>query len=178
MTDKKTIVLSATCMPADTGYYSRHIGVDESGDVFFHIPDKTPAAINKQIDDLTEMIFLLPDDEKQTNFTDDTEHTFIKGVYTRKLFIRKGAIVIGKYHLKECVNIVAMGGVTILTETGCSRLGAGFIGVSHPGSRKVALAHEDTVFLNIFRTDKTNIDEIEDEIYLAHKQKEDVCLEL
>lgn len=178
MNKNKTIVLSAACAPVDVGYYSQHIGVDESGDVFFHIPDKTPAAINKQIDDLTDMIFLLPDDKKQVDFTDDTEHTFIKGVYTRKLFIRKGAIVIGKYHLKECVNIVSMGDVTVLTETGCNRLVAGFIGVSHPGSRKVALAHEDTIFLNVFRTDKTSIDEIEDEIYLSNKQKEGLCLEL
>ena len=178
MTENKTIVLSAPCMPVDIGYYSQHLGVDESGEVFFHIPDKTPSAINKQIDDLTDLIFLLPDDKKQIDFTDDTEHTIINGVYTRKLFIRKGTILIGKYHLKECVNIVAMGDVTVLTETGCNRLGAGFIGVSQTGSRKVGLAHEDTIFFNIFRTDKTNIDEIEDEIYLDHKQKEGVCLEL
>ena len=127
---------------------------------------------------MTDLIFLLPEDKKQTDFTDDTEHTIIKGVYTRKLFIRKGTILVGKYHLKECVNIVATGDITVLTETGCSRLGAGFIGVSQPGSRKVGLAHEDTIFLNIFRTDKTSIEEIEDEIYLAQKQKEAACQQL
>lgn len=177
MKNNKTIALIAPFIPVDIGCYSRYLGVDDSGDVFFHIPDKTPAAINKQIDELTDLILLLPDDQKQTDFTDDTEHTIIKGVYTRKLFIRKGTLLIGKYHLKECVNIVAMGNVTVLTETGCNRLSAGFIGVSHTGSRKVGLAHEDTIFLNIFRTDKTNIDEIEDEIYLEYKQKEVACLE-
>lgn len=91
-------------------------------------------------------------------------HTLIDGVYTRTLFIAKGQLLIGKIHLKECVNIVAKGDISVLTETGAGRFTAGYVATSGAGIQKVGYAHEDTVFINVFRTDETDIEKIEAEI--------------
>lgn len=92
------------------------------------------------------------------------EHILCDGTYTRKLFIPRGTVLLGKIHRKDCVNVVAKGDISLLTEFGTKRVGAGFTGISRAGIMKVGYAHEDTVFLNVFRTDKTNIQEIEAEI--------------
>ncbi len=95
------------------------------------------------------------------------EHELIDGMYVRKLFIPKGSWLIGKIHLKDCVNVVALGDITVLTELGCRRVQAGFSQGSPAGLQKIGFAHEDTIFLNVFRTDKADLAEIEAEIASA-----------
>ena len=121
----------------------------------------------------------LPDAEKREF---KVEHTRIDGVYTRKLYIPKGSILIGKVHLKECVNIIAKGDISVLTETGCGRFKEGYVATSQPGIQKLGIAHEDTVFVNIFRTDAASIQDIENEIaceswdFPGVKKLEALCL--
>ena len=92
------------------------------------------------------------------------EHILCDGIYTRKLFIPRGMVLVGKIHRKDCVNVVAAGDISLLTEHGTKRVQAGFTGVSRAGIMKVGYAHADTIFLNVFRTDKTDLDEIEADI--------------
>lgn len=100
----------------------------------------------------------------ETNTRLHVEHTVEDGMYMRKLFIPKDTILVGKIHLKSCINIVASGDISLLTEHGALRVRAGFTGVSGTGLQKLGVAHEDTVFINVFRTDLTDIDDIEAEI--------------
>ncbi len=83
------------------------------------------------------------------------------GLYTRTLFIPKGVRLIGKIHKKPCVNIVAKGDISIMTESGAARVQAGYSVTSPAGMQKVGYAHEDTIFINVFRTDETDITKIE-----------------
>lgn len=92
------------------------------------------------------------------------EHTVSDGMYMRKLLIPKGSIIVGKIHRKPCMNIVAMGDITVLTETGCLRVQAGYTVHSPAGTMKIGYAHEDTMFINVFSTDETDIEKIEAEI--------------
>lgn len=104
------------------------------------------------------------------------EHILCDGMYTRKLFIPKGTVLVGKIHRKDCVNVVAKGDISLLTEFGTKRVTAGATAVSKAGTMKVGYAHEDTVFLNVFRTDKTDIAEIESEIACTdHAELEAPC---
>lgn len=131
-----------------------------------------PEVMRERIKRLGQFMLTLSD-----RFLPHVEHEVTEGMYLRKLFIPKGTLIVGKVHLKHCHNIVASGDITVLTETGCRRLKAGFTGMSKPGTQKVGLAHEDTVFINVFRTDKTDLDEIESEIACGpHSDKELVCL--
>lgn len=93
-------------------------------------------------------------------FTESLEH----GLYTRTLFIPKGCELVGKIHRKPCVNIVAKGDITIMTETGLLRVQAGYSVTSPAGIQKIGYAHEDTVFINVFRTDVTDITEVEKDL--------------
>lgn len=133
---------------------------DETGAVAFNM-DPRPEVMRQRITAYKDYLLSLPD-AVQEDFP--VEHSVHDGVYTRKLFIRKGAILVGKIHKKACQNIVAKGDITVVTETGMARVQAGYTVVSPAGIQKVGFAHEDTIFINVFRTDKTDIDEIEAEI--------------
>lgn len=134
---------------------------DRNGAIGFNVPDKSPAVIRESIHQLARWMELLPNAVRREF---EVEHTLLDGVYTRKLFIPKGSILVGKVHLKACTNIVAKGDISVLTETGAGRFKAGHVAISQPGIQKLGIAHEDTVFINVFRTDETDIAKIENEI--------------
>lgn len=106
--------------------------------------------------------------------------TLVDGLYTRTLFIPKGCELVGKIHRKPCVNIVAKGDITIMTESGCLRVQAGYTVTSPAGIQKIGYAHEDTIFINVFRTDVTELALIEDDLICenhdALSAEEKLCL--
>lgn len=107
--------------------------------------------------------------------------TLVDGLYTRTLFIPKGCKLVGKIHRKPCVNIVAKGDISIMTETGEMRVQAGYSVTSPAGIQKVGYAHEDTIFINVFRTDETDITRIEADLIADNFEalegvKEQLCL--
>lgn len=106
--------------------------------------------------------------------------SLVDGLYTRTLFIPKGCELVGKIHRKPCVNIVAKGDITIMTETGCLRVQAGYSVTSPAGIQKIGFAHEDTIFINVFRTDVTEIGQIEADLicdsFEALGREEQLCL--
>ncbi len=142
----------------------------ESGELALVHDGASPAVMRERIDALVQRMLALPDAVR--DFNDATEHEFASGLYIRKLRIPAGQLVVGRVHLKPCVNIVESGEITVLTEFGARRLTAGFVGVSRPGIQKVGLAHKDTVFVNVFRTDATDVPTVEREI----ATKEVLCL--
>ena len=132
---------------------------DGHGGITLRHDGRPPAEMRKRIAHLVETLQAYP--ESNRDFTDRTEHIVQGGMYLRKLFIPKGKLIVGKVHLKECMNILAAGDMTLLTEFGVRRITAGFTGASKPGVQKVVIAHEDSIFINVFRTDLTDIDDIE-----------------
>jgi len=101
---------------------------------------------------------LLPSEHRiETKVT----HEFKDGMYIRTMYMPKDTITVGKIHLVSGANFVTKGDITVLTEHGVQRLQKGFIGVSRAGIQKVGWAHEDTVFVNVFVTDLTNIEDFE-----------------
>jgi hypothetical protein len=132
---------------------------DAEGVIVFNL-DPDPLVMRAQITAWKDR--LLAAVGEQIDFP--VEHTLIDGMYTRKLFIPKDSFIVGKIHLKPCINVVVKGDISIVTETGKGRLQAGEVLASPAGLQKLGFAHEDTVFVNVFRTDKTDIAEIEAEI--------------
>lgn len=94
----------------------------------------------------------------------DVKHSFAPGMYIREMFIPKGGVIVGKIHRTECVNICPMGDIDIVSEAGDMRVTAPFTAVSAPGTQKIGFAHEDTIWVNIFRTDETDIEKLEAQI--------------
>jgi hypothetical protein len=132
----------------------------ERDEVVFHHGGRSAAEIRSAIDALKDQ--LLACEGAQTDWP--AEHTFADGMYMRTLFIPKGTLLVGKIHRKTCLNILASGDISILTEHGARRVRAGFTGVSQPGIQKVGFAHADTIFINVFRTEETDLARVEAEI--------------
>lgn len=124
------------------------------------VPAVGAESVRAWIIDLTRTLLAMPGEKREFR----VEHTVKDGMYMRKLFIPKGSLVIGKIHKLDCLNIVAQGDISVLTETGSARVRAGYTVASPAGIQKVGYAHEDTVFINVFRTDETDIKRIEEAI--------------
>lgn len=122
------------------------------------LPSDDPLVVRAAIIRLTQMMMALPNSEKREF---ELKHTFLNGMYMREMFIPKGSILIGKVHKLPCMNIVSKGDISVLTETGSARIKAGYSINSPAGIQKVGYAHEDTIFINVFRTDETDIEKIE-----------------
>jgi quercetin dioxygenase-like cupin family protein len=86
---------------------------------------------------------------------------FSKGVYARELFIPKGTVLTGKIHKEENLNIITKGDISVLTEEGIKRVGAGAVIVSPPGTKRAGYAHEDTIWITIHGTDERDVNKIE-----------------
>lgn len=135
------------------------IARDEQGDIVFQVsPNRYE--VRRQITALKDKLLSASDKHVEM----PVEHIVADGMYIRKLFIKKGTILVGKIHRKACINVVAMGDISVMTETGSLRITAGYMQASIAGMQKVGYAHEDTIFMNIFRTDETDIAKIEVEI--------------
>lgn len=99
------------------------------------------------------------------------KHHFSDGVYARELFIPKGTLLTGKIHKYTNLNIMSQGDISVLTDDGIKRVQAPFTIVSPPGTKRIAYAHEDTVWTTIHGTGETDLDVIE-EIFIAQDEFE------
>lgn len=92
-------------------------------------------------------------------------HFFAKGVYLRQMCGPKGTVATGKIHNFTQIHIILVGDVTIVTVgTGERiRVKGPHIWTAPAGAKRACYFHEDTVWCEVHGTDKTDLDEIEDE---------------
>lgn len=83
----------------------------------------------------------------------EVNHYFAHGTYTRELIIPAGVMLTGKIHLFSTVNILSQGKMKIATSEGMKVVEAPYTFVSAPGEKKVGVALEDSVFINVFPWD-------------------------
>lgn len=98
-------------------------------------------------------------------------HYFSQGVYARELFIPKGTLLTGKIHKYQQLNIMSKGDMSVLTDNGIVRVQAPFTIVSPAGTKRIAYAHEDTLWTTIHGTDETDLEKIEDH-FIAQSDEE------
>lgn len=103
-----------------------------------------------------------------------TKHSFSKGVYAREITIPKGAIIVGKIHKHQNMNIISKGHVSFFSTDGAVHAKAPYTFVASPGVKRVIVAHEETVWTTIHGTDETDLEAIE-EIFIA-KNYDDLYL--
>ena len=104
------------------------------------------------------------------------EHYFSKDVYAREIKIPKGSFIVGKIHKFENLNILSKGEISLLSIDGVMRVKAPYTVVSSPGVKRVAYAHEDTVWTTVHGTNEKDVDKIE-EIFIAKSYEEIPLLE-
>jgi hypothetical protein len=89
------------------------------------------------------------------------EHYFSHGVYARAMFIPAGTIVTGKIHKYTNLNVLLCGRLSVRTEKGIIQVKPPFVVVSPPGTKRIAYAHEDSIWLTIHGTEETDVEKIE-----------------
>lgn len=118
--------------------------------------------ISKRIDAVQafeDAIYKLPD--HVTEF--DVSHYQIKGVYVRSLFIPKDMVLTGAIHNHEHISILAQGTIRVFDGEEFKEISAPHIAVEKAGIKRLGYALTDCTFINVIRTDLTDIDEIEKE---------------
>jgi len=92
-----------------------------------------------------------------------TKHYFSPGIYAREMFIPAGTVLTGAVHKTEHL-VQFVGDITVLTDGGMQRLTGRHTFVSKPGVKRVGYAHADTWCTGFFATDKTDIEELENDL--------------
>jgi len=88
-------------------------------------------------------------------------HTFASGIYIREVHLPAGIFAIGHHQKKEHLNIFLQGKVTMLNDDGTTEyIEAPMQFTGQPG-RKCGVIHEDVVWLNIYSTNETDIETLE-----------------
>lgn len=100
-----------------------------------------------------------------------TKHHFSKGVYARELHIPKDTMLTGHIHKYQNLNILVKGRMKVLVNHEIKEVEAPFIVVSPPGTKRIAYAIDDCVWITIHGTDETDLDIIEQK-FIARTEKE------
>ena len=94
------------------------------------------------------------------------KHAFADGVYIRQMDMKEGSAVVGAIHKHLHVWFLLTGDITVATEDTTEDYIAPCYVVSTPGVKRVILANEDSIFVNIHKnpSNTQDIDELEKEI--------------
>jgi quercetin dioxygenase-like cupin family protein len=85
-------------------------------------------------------------------------------MYCRRVFRPTGTLIVGKVHKQPHFFLCAKGEIIAWTETGMKKLQAGDVVECKPGTKRVTLATQDSIGITIHKTDKTDLDDIEQEL--------------
>ena len=94
------------------------------------------------------------------------KHTFADSIYVRQMDIKKGGVVVGAIHKHLHVWFLLTGHISVATENTTEDYIAPCYVVSTPGVKRVKLANEDSIFVNIHKnpSNTKDIDELEKQI--------------
>ena len=98
---------------------------------------------------------------KQKQVECSVTHRFGPNIYIREVTIPSDTFSIGHYQTTEHLNVMLKGRVTIINEDGSkNELTAPQTFVGKPG-RKIGYIHEEVIWQNIYSTDETDIEKLE-----------------
>lgn len=89
------------------------------------------------------------------------QHHFGPGIYMREAFLPAGTYVMGHAHKDEHMNIMLKGKMAVIVNGEAKVIEGPYIFTGQPG-RKLAYIIEDTIFLNAYATNETDVDALEE----------------
>jgi quercetin dioxygenase-like cupin family protein len=148
----------STCYPegAPEGFPVELFAPTQGGSLFIR-----EANLRKKIDQLQGLMEDMPQAETPV------VNTFAGGVYARELFIPKGTILVGKVHLTEHLNICLKGDLTFLTVDGPKRVVGPTMFAAPAGTKKLAYANEDSIWVNVHPALSDDPDQIVDALTVS-----------
>jgi hypothetical protein len=122
-------------------------------------------ALRMQVDAIEAQMLALPQVELEH------EDYFADHVYGRALRIPAGTVLTGRIHKFTNMNILAQGEMSVSTEHGVVRMSAPQVVVSPPGTKRIAYAHTDCVWVTVHGTDEVDVAKIEEHFTAANEQE-------
>jgi hypothetical protein len=117
------------------------------------------SSAQQQVNKLEAAMLKLPQVEQPL------KHHFAPGLYAREILNPKGSLIVTKMHKTCHLHVIVKGKISVWIEgIGVKTFevkGEPIVGITYPGTRRIIYAHEDTIFMTMHVTDKTNIEEIE-----------------
>lgn len=111
---------------------------------------------------IRDQVHLIEDDLKQFPQVDiPIKHYFAPGVYIREILIPKDTWLTGKIHKFPQFHVITKGELSILLNGQMVRVKAPCNIMSPAGAKRLAYAHEDTIWLMVHGTHEVDIDKIE-----------------
>ena len=88
-------------------------------------------------------------------------HHFGHGIYLREVLLPAGTYIMGHAHRHEHMNIMLKGKMAVIVNGEAKVIEGPYIFTGQPG-RKFAYIIEDTVFVNAYATEETDVDKLEE----------------
>jgi hypothetical protein len=92
-----------------------------------------------------------------------TTHAMQGGMYARTVYLKAGTVLTGATHKTDHLNVV-VGDISVTTDEGMTRLTGHHVIETKAGMKRAGYAHSDTVWTTICKTDKTDLQDIENEL--------------
>jgi hypothetical protein len=91
-------------------------------------------------------------------------HSFADGMYIREVVNEPNQIIATKIHKQKHPYFLMEGEMSVLTDEGVKRIKAPHYGITEAGTKRIIYTHTECKFVTVQRTDKTDLEEIEDEV--------------
>lgn len=108
---------------------------------------------------------------KQPQVSLECKHHFSYGIYARELFIPAGIMLTGKIHKYPQLNILVKGKMRVLVGDEVKEVSAPFTVASEAGTKRIAIALEDCIWITIHGTHERDLEKIE-ETFIAQSEQE------
>lgn len=92
------------------------------------------------------------------------KHTFVDGAYIREIFMPAGTVLTSKIHKIQHPYFVMQGKCSVRTEDAIFHIEAPFHGITEPGTKRILIIHEDTIWITVHVTNEIDLDKIEEQI--------------
>lgn len=109
--------------------------------------------------------------KKQPQLDLRVENYFSLGIYARALYIPKDTILVGKIHKYPQLNLLMQGSMQVLVGEEIQTVTAPFIVSSPAGTKRIAKALSDCLWVTVHGTHLTDVDEIEQH-FIAQDEEE------
>lgn len=96
-------------------------------------------------------------------------HHFTPGLYAREIFMPRGSIITSRIHKTRHPFIVSAGRCFVyMGGERWESIAAPHFGITEPGTRRILVIIEDTIWTTFHATDKTSVEEIDAEILVDY----------
>jgi hypothetical protein len=94
------------------------------------------------------------------------KHYFEGGLYTRELFMPQGMMLVSMIHRQQHPSFLVKGKLSYLNDEGqVETIEAPHTVFTQVGTQRVFYVHKDSVWICVYKTNKTNVEDAEKEIY-------------